>query len=388
MEPIPDFSNRRNFPGTHDNEFDIILRRVEDVEKIPSLLFAGILFLLALLATLGNWPWTVLLWLFFLGDWLLLALLPRFDALLWASQTPCPDFSNHARGVRAAGLSILSPASRAAGNRHADGDIRFLDRTSPYSNHLSELTSPKLRPGKPIRILHLGDLHVERITQRERQLNQIIAEQKPDLILFSGDILNLSYLHDPIAWQAAREVMGQWHAPGGVFVVTGSPAVDLEQVFPHLVEGLPLEWLQEDHATVTVNGQTIDIIGLTCTHKPFLDSPRLEALADRASGNFTILLYHTPDLAPNAANTGTIDLQLSGHTHGGQIRLPGYGAFFAGSLYGKRFEVGRSNVGSMTLYVSRGIGLEGKAAPRVRFFCPPEIIFWEIDGSEAGPGQG
>jgi uncharacterized protein len=388
MEPIPDFSNRRNFPGTHDNEFDLILRRVEDVEKIPSLLFAGILFLLALLSTLGNWPWTALIWLFFLGDWLLLALLPRFMRSYGPAKPPALILAIMRTVFALLAFLFFLPllALQVIGTLLVI--YGFWIEPHRIRTTYQKLTSPKLRPGKPVRILHLGDLHVERITQRERQLNQIIAEQKPDLILFSGDILNLSYLHDPIAWQAAREVMGQWHAPGGVFVVTGSPAVDLEQVFPHLVEGLPLEWLQEDHATVTVNGQTIDIIGLTCTHKPFLDSPRLEALADRASGNFTILLYHTPDLAPNAANTGTIDLQLSGHTHGGQIRLPGYGAFFAGSLYGKRFEVGRSNVGSMTLYVSRGIGLEGKAAPRVRFFCPPEIIFWEIDGSEAGPGQG
>ncbi|MBE0695403.1 MAG: phosphohydrolase, partial [Anaerolineaceae bacterium] len=94
-----------------------------------------------------------------------------------------------------------------------------------------------------------------------------------------------------------------------------------------------------------------------------------------------------PDLAPNAANTGAIDLQVSGHTHGGQIRVPGFGAFFAASLYGKRFESGRSQVGNMTLYVTRGIGLEGKAAPRVRFFCPPEIILWEIDGSDTTPAS-
>ena len=58
------------------------------------------------------------------------------------------------------------------------------------------------------------------------------------------------------------------------------------------------------------------------------------------------------------------------------------GALFAASLYGKRFESGRRSVGDLTVYVTRGIGLEGKAAPRVRFLCPPEIILWEINGSE------
>ena len=78
MEPIPDFSDRRSFPGTLDNDFDIILRRVEDVEKIPSLLFAGLLFLVAVPPTFGHWGWAVGLWVFFLIDWALLSLLPRF----------------------------------------------------------------------------------------------------------------------------------------------------------------------------------------------------------------------------------------------------------------------------------------------------------------------
>jgi hypothetical protein len=71
---------------------------------------------------------------------------------------------------------------------------------------------------------------------------------------------------------------------------------------------------------------------------------------------------------------------LSGHTHGGQVRIPGMGAVYPSSLYGKRFEAGRYLLDRMTLYVSRGIGMEGLGAPRVRFLCPPEITLWEISG--------
>ena len=63
------------------------------------------------------------------------------------------------------------------------------------------------------------------------------------------------------------------------------------------------------------------------------------------------------------------------------MRLPIIGALYSGSLYGKRFEAGRRQVGGLTLYVTRGIGMEGKAAPRVRFLCSPEIILWEIEGA-------
>jgi predicted MPP superfamily phosphohydrolase len=76
-----------------------------------------------------------------------------------------------------------------------------------------------------------------------------------------------------------------------------------------------------------------------------------------------------------------VDLQVSGHTHGGQVRVPGFGALVTGSLYGKRFEAGRIQVGSMILYVTRGLGLEGAAAPRLRLFCRPEMVLWEINGT-------
>lgn len=382
QENIPDFSNRRNFPGTLNNEFDVILRRVEDLDKIPAPLFAGLLFLIAIPPTLGHWGWTVGLWAFYLLDWILLALLPRFNRSYGPPKPPTLILAL----MRMAFAFLPFPV---AVGLQAIGTLLVIDSfwIEPFrlGVTIQKLRSPKLHPGKPLRLLHLGDLHVERITQREKHLNQLVEQIKPDIILFSGDVINLSYVEDPAAWSEARKILSQWRAPGGTFVVTGSPAVDLEHVFPRLVEGLDnLIWLREDRICVEQNGQNIEIIGLTCSHKPFVDGPILDQiLADSTGEHFTILLYHTPDLAPNAANTGKVDLQLSGHTHGGQIRLPLVGAPFAASLYGKRFESGRMQVGGMTLYVTRGIGLEGKAAPRVRFLCPPEIILWEIDGVEA-----
>ena len=378
MEPIPDFSKRKSFPGTLDNEFDIILRRVEEGEKIPFPIFAGILFLIALLPAHGNWLWAIGLWLFFLSDWLLLALLPRFNRS-YGPPKPVTLILAVLRMIFAfLPLQIALPLQVIGTLLIIDGFWIEPDRLTVTHQ---KLFSPKLHPGNPVRVLHLGDLHIERLSQREKHLLSLIDDLKPDIILFSGDVINLSFVEDPVAWKAAREVMGQWHAPYGVYVVSGSPAVDLEHVFPHLIGDLEnLRWLREDRVTVNVRGQAIDILGLTCTHKPFIDGPRLARLAAQVKGNFTILDYHTPDLAPNAANTGVIDLQVSGHTHGGQIRIPFLGAFFAASLYGKRFESGRYTLGNLTLYVTRGIGMEGKAAPRVRLFCPPEIILWEIDG--------
>ena len=78
-----------------------------------------------------------------------------------------------------------------------------------------------------------------------------------------------------------------------------------------------------------------------------------------------------------AASLG-VDLYLCGHTHGGQIRAPLYGALATSSRWGKRYEMGLYRERGTTLYVSRGLGVEGLGAPRARFLAPPEIVLWEL----------
>jgi predicted MPP superfamily phosphohydrolase len=122
------------------------------------------------------------------------------------------------------------------------------------------------------------------------------------------------------------------------------------------------------------------LIGLHCNRERFLDAPRLRRLLANGPGDtFNVLLYHSPDLMPEAVELG-VDLYLCGHTHGGQIRLPLFGAIITSSAFWKRYEMGRYEEGNTTLYVSRGLGLEGFGAPRARFLASPEIILWTLDG--------
>jgi hypothetical protein len=391
-----DFSRQRYFPGTHSNPFDTVLRVADLIENLPEPVFAVVLLGLALLpawahtylySPVFSLPLALSFWLFFLGDWALLVTLPRARKSFGPAKPPTLLLvvMRLVPALAPAPLALLAQALGAA-------LVIYSFWIEPHRLGLTHQTlrSPKLKPGaRPLRLLHLGDLHVERFTQREQTLLDLVRSTAPDLIVFSGDFLNLSYLHDRTAWNDVRWILRELSAPLGVFVVTGSPAVDLPEVVPHLLEGLPnLRWLRDEKVTLEHEGQGIDLVGLSCTHRPFVDGPRLLALLQpdpaglqdlRGLNHFTLLLYHSPDLAPEAAESG-IDLQLSGHTHGGQVRLPFFGALYAGSLYGKRFEMGRKPVGAMTLYVTRGIGLEGKGAPRVRFLCPPEITLWEIRG--------
>ena len=74
-------------------------------------------------------------------------------------------------------------------------------------------------------------------------------------------------------------------------------------------------------------------------------------------------------------------LVLCGHTHGGQVRLPLFGAILTSSQLGKRYEMGLYREGNTQMYVSRGVGLEGLSAPRVRFLAPPEVTLVTLVGS-------
>jgi uncharacterized protein len=123
------------------------------------------------------------------------------------------------------------------------------------------------------------------------------------------------------------------------------------------------------------------LMGVSCTRDRIADEAKVRALlADAPVEAFTLLLYHTPDLMPQVTPLG-VDLYLAGHTHGGQWRLPGFGAILTSSHYWKRYEAGHYHEGNTDLYVSRGLGLEGFGTPRARLFCPPEVVSVTLSGT-------
>jgi len=372
-------TNHKNFPGRSGNRFDTLLHAGDKIERLSPLLIGMILLTLAIVSTRFNWIFSFEIFSFMLVDWLLIGLLP-VAGKSFGPVKPTVLLLSFFRSL----FAFLPPTISLI--VQGIGSLLVIYSFWLEPQHLTltkqHLFSDKLKVTRPLRLMHLGDLHIERLTDRENKLQKLIEETKPDLILFSGDVLNLSYLKDPQAQETARHIIGRWQAPLGVYLVSGSPAVDLPQLFPQLLKGLPVRWLQDEVVTISYDGNEIELVGLSCSHDPQGDSMRLQRLVnpDLEDGHFRILLYHSPDMAPEAARQA-IDLQLSGHTHGGQVRLPLYGAIYTASLTGKRYEAGRQQIGEMTLYVTRGIGMEGASAPRLRFLCPPEVILWYISSS-------
>jgi predicted MPP superfamily phosphohydrolase len=129
--------------------------------------------------------------------------------------------------------------------------------------------------------------------------------------------------------------------------------------------GLPV--LINEGVALGVGGATIYLAGLDdCwSGRPDL-SKALEKLSPDTPA---VLLSHEPDFADTFALDGRVSLQLSGHSHGGQIRLPGYGAFVL-PKFAQKYDQGLFNVNGMWLYTNRGLGL-GPVPHRVN--CPPEV---------------
>lgn len=188
---------------------------------------------------------------------------------------------------------------------------------------------------------------------------------RPDIVLFGGDYVSES----PRFLKGAAEALGEIAATAryGSWGIIGNH--DLSNIRSRIEEalaehGIPV--LTNDAACVPLPGGELWVAGIddAVLGWPDLDVTFRQIPADAA----TILLWHEPDRAERAAPFGPF-LQLSGHSHGGQVRLPLLREV-AAPVLGRRFVRGRFEIGEMTLYVSSGVGMY---RPPVRFNCPPEV---------------
>jgi hypothetical protein len=367
-----DFSSRAYFPGTEAHPFHHLNLVQNVLSKIPAVVFPLLIGTLTFLIS-GERDKSIVFLVILLFDWLLLCLLPKlrisfgpsaFSAILLALLRlpffllPHPFFT----AFQISGVALIIYGFFV--------EPQF-PKVEKYNIYIP-CQDPKFR--KPIRIVHLSDLHMSYFTRREDRLIRQVNALEPDLILFSGDFFNLSNQRDPLTIKDVKTFFNQLNARYGVFGVTGSPAVDLEESVQEVIRHSHIQCINNRCLSLDIDDQSVEIIGLECTHQPQKDYAALEHLLRDCHKDATrILLYHSPDIAPELTDL-PIALQLSGHTHGGQVRLPFFGPFFTSSLYGLKFNSGHYRInGHIDLIISRGIGLEGNAAPRVRFLAPPEV---------------
>jgi uncharacterized protein len=231
-----------------------------------------------------------------------------------------------------------------------------------------KISSPKLaKTAGSIRIVHISDLHSDPKPRLENNLATIIAAERPDLIVFTGDSVN-SVAGIPVF----RRVMGDFARIAPTFVVKGNWdqwSGSSEQLF----NGTGVVHVDGNSVRREFRGIPVWISGMDYGSSANLAN----ALGRIPLNEFSLFLYHLPDEIFEIADQ-SVDLYCAGHTHGGQVALPLYGALITFSRFDKQFEWGLHKVKNTWLYVNRGIGMEGGAAPRVRFWARPEITVIDI----------
>ena len=126
---------------------------------------------------------------------------------------------------------------------------------------------------KAVTLLHISDLHIERNTSREKKLMQLVGEANPDLIVLTGDYLNLSYVHDIEAQKEAVHLLGRLSAPCGVYAVLGGPTVDDRTVVPDLFTDLSVRLMQNEWVEInSVEDGNIVLLGVDCSQNRTIDA--------------------------------------------------------------------------------------------------------------------
>ncbi len=220
-------------------------------------------------------------------------------------------------------------------------------------------------------IAFLTDLHCSPQTPPDF-LARVVEETnrlKPELVLLGGDYTSrgTAYLR-PVA-----EVLGRLEAPRGVYGVLGNHDYweDPAAVRAALRQSGIVD-LTNAGRWVNVNGSRIRIAGVGDLWQDVQDLHA--ALAGVKESDAVILLSHNPDYAMRLKDK-RVGLVLSGHTHGGQIRLPRIGPVITNSQYGRRLVSGLVSFDSFQLYTSRGLGT---VIVPLRYQCPPEIALFTL----------
>lgn len=264
-----------------------------------------------------------------------------------------------------------------------------------------EVTMPVLAPGStPLKVLHISDIHMRPSQRRKQDWLRELARWEPDLVVNTGD--NLAH---PKAVPAVVQSLNPLLSVPGVYVFGSNDYFAPRLKNPlnyvikptHRVFGEPLPW-QDLRAAFNERGwldlthtrRVVDVAGLRIAaagvDDPHLKRDRYDTIAGPAdrTADLTLGLTHSPEprVLDRFADDG-YQLVMAGHTHGGQLCLPFYGALITNCELDRSRAKGASRWGAdMALHVSAGIGTSPYAP--VRFFCRPEATLLTLVAAPTG----
>ena len=219
------------------------------------------------------------------------------------------------------------------------------------------------------RILHLSDLHIDSIPGFTAILIEKIRNLQFDICLLTGDYRrdrsgSFSHILKPLF------ILTKYiQAPSGTFAVLGNHDTYLMAQYE---DESGMELLINESVEIIKEGDKILITGTDDPYSFYSESALLSL--ETKGYDFKIAMIHTPELAKAASENG-YDLYLCGHTHGGQICLKDDVPLISHQFQGKKFNHGKWNVGKMTGYTSKGVGVSGIP---IRFNCPAEVTLFTL----------
>ncbi len=226
-----------------------------------------------------------------------------------------------------------------------------------------------------VRIVVLADLQTTEIDGYERSVLEQVAAARPDIIVLPGD-----FYHGPQASfdrhaGAFVDFFRALAAPHGVYACLGN-IDDPARIVP-LLEAGGVRVLRDAVVTRTVRGVRVALGGVDYRSRRNGGAVLRELIGTAA--DVRVALTHVPDLVLGVASAERVDLLIAGHTHGGQIQVPGIGPLATASSVPRSIAAGGLSAhAGQRIYVSRGVGMERLWAPPLRLNCRPELAVVDL----------
>ncbi len=231
------------------------------------------------------------------------------------------------------------------------------------------------------RIVQISDLHMGGWLNFDRlqQVADLVAAQSPDAIVITGDFLKGNSFTEPAKQGLIdlRRVLSPLAAAFPTFAVLGNHDYHTNpDAIREMLRSCSITDLTNAVFKITRDDQRLNLCGVDDVRHG--DVRLDDVLAQLDEDSPAILLAHEPDFADISAATGRFDLQISGHSHGGQIVVPFFGPLVL-PVSGRKYYSGLYRVGQMWQYTNRGVGMDRLA---LRINCPPEITVFTLESLE------
>lgn len=229
------------------------------------------------------------------------------------------------------------------------------------------------------RVVQISDIHFDEYTEPffVRRVVRRVNELKPDLVLLTGDFISFAPMPRSFAFRAmlhCSEILHEIECPERYAVMGNHDSFLGAPTIRPILADVQIPLLVNEHIAIERDRQNLWLCGV---HDPVTHVPNLDATIPSRPDGPVLLMSHGPDYADTVIRHPKghlVDAMFSGHTHGGQVRFPFLPPFHL-PPGGKKYVEGAFRVGSMQLYVNRGIGAVGLP---FRLNCPPEITVFTL----------